>query len=224
MDAARVTAIVYPTIRRKAAPNGEAQAGANCQLSPTTGLPALTVPAGFTPDGLPVGIEFLGRAFSDHDLLKVGAAFERATRAHRPPASTPPLAGGPASPRAPLDTTLSSPVPSFSSPVVRTRFRQPSANVLAFDIAVDGVAAPDLLMVGLHRMPPPAAAGAPASPAPAGFFIARLLRAGELAASGEIPLRDADREDLAAGRLSIQLFTRQQPLGAGRFPLTPIFR
>jgi Asp-tRNA(Asn)/Glu-tRNA(Gln) amidotransferase A subunit family amidase len=224
MDAARVAAIVYPTIRRKAALNGEAQAGANCQLSPTTGLPALSVPAGFTPDALPVGIEFVGRAFSEPDLLKLGAAFERATRAHRPPSSTPPLDGRQGSPPAAALGTLAAPVVSGGSPVIRTRLRQPSPDVLAFEIAVDGVAASDLLLVGLHRSPPPASSGSPASPAPAGYLIARLLRAGELAASGEIRLRESDREDLAAGRLSLWLFTRQQPLGADRFPLTPIVR
>ena len=91
MDAEKLTALVYPTIRRKASPIGEAQAGANCQLSPTTGLPALSVPAGFTPDGLPVGVEFVGRPFADAEMLQLGDAFERATRARRPPASTPPL-------------------------------------------------------------------------------------------------------------------------------------
>ncbi|HYN06649.1 MAG TPA: amidase family protein [Vicinamibacterales bacterium] len=224
MDAARVTAIVYPTLRRKAAPIGESQAGTNCQLSPTTGLPALSVPAGFTPDGLPVGIEFVGRAFSEPDLLKLGAAFERATHAHRPPASTPPLGDPRASPPAVALGTLSPPVVSSSSPVVRTRFRQPSPNVLSYEIAVDGVTAQDMLLVGLHRAAPPAPPGSPASPAQAGFVIARFLRTGELAGSGEIALREADREDLAAGRLFLRLFTRQQPLGAGQFPLTLTFR
>jgi Asp-tRNA(Asn)/Glu-tRNA(Gln) amidotransferase A subunit family amidase len=39
--------------------------GNNRRLAPILGFPALTVPAGFTSDGLPVGIEFLGRPFSD---------------------------------------------------------------------------------------------------------------------------------------------------------------
>jgi hypothetical protein len=46
-----------------------------------------------------------------------------------------------------------------------------------------------------------------------GFLIGRLLRTGELTGRGEIALRDADREDLAAGRLSVRLFTRQRPFG-----------
>ena len=72
-----ITALAYPTIRRKPAPVGEAQAGSNCQLSATTGLPAISIPAGFTPDGLPVGLELLGPAFSEPTLLRVAYAYER---------------------------------------------------------------------------------------------------------------------------------------------------
>jgi Asp-tRNA(Asn)/Glu-tRNA(Gln) amidotransferase A subunit family amidase len=66
--------------------------GDNRLLSPLTGFPALTVPAGFTPDGLPIGIEFLGRPFTEGMLIRFGYAFEQATGHRRPPESTPPLA------------------------------------------------------------------------------------------------------------------------------------
>ena len=56
-----------------------------------TGWPALTVPAGFTPDGLPIGIEFLGRPFTEGMLIRFGYAFEQATGHRRPPESAPPL-------------------------------------------------------------------------------------------------------------------------------------
>jgi hypothetical protein len=49
--------------------------------------------------------------------------------------------------------------------------------------------------------------------AQAGYLIGRLLRSGELSGRGEVVLRDADRDDLAAGRLHVRLFTRQRPLG-----------
>lgn len=67
--------------------------GDNRDLSPVLGFPALTVPAGFTPDGLPVGLEFLGRAFTEEMLLRFGYAFEQATKHRRPPPTTPALAG-----------------------------------------------------------------------------------------------------------------------------------
>ena len=86
-----LAALAYPTIRRKAAPVGEAQPGSNCQLSATTGLPAISIPAGFTPDGLPVGLELLGPAFSEPTLLRIAYAYERVVQPRRPPGSTPPL-------------------------------------------------------------------------------------------------------------------------------------
>lgn len=87
----RVDVLAYPTIRRKANVIGEAQLGTNCHLSANSGLPALVVPAGFTPDGLPVGVELLGRAWSEPQLIKLAYAYEQATRHRRPPASTPGL-------------------------------------------------------------------------------------------------------------------------------------
>lgn len=68
--------------------------GDNRLLSPITGFPALTVPGGFTPDGLPVGIEFLGRPFTEAMLLRFGYTFEQGTGYRRPPESAPPLDGG----------------------------------------------------------------------------------------------------------------------------------
>jgi amidase len=63
--------------------------GDNRSLSPTLGFPALTLPAGFSDDGLPVGLELLGRPYSEAQLLGLGFAFEQATRHRRPPATTP---------------------------------------------------------------------------------------------------------------------------------------
>ncbi|HLI42135.1 MAG TPA: amidase family protein [Streptosporangiaceae bacterium] len=42
-------------------------------------MPAISVPAGFTPDGLPVGLQLVGRRRADWHLLGVAAAFEAAT-------------------------------------------------------------------------------------------------------------------------------------------------
>jgi amidase len=51
------------------------------------------VPAGFTGDSLPVGVSFLGRAFSEAKLLSLGYSFEQATKARRRPVHTPALPG-----------------------------------------------------------------------------------------------------------------------------------
>jgi len=59
----------------------------SCTLITPTGSPALSVPGGFTPDGLPVGLQIIGPARADRRVLEVGHAFEQATRFgdRRPP-------------------------------------------------------------------------------------------------------------------------------------------
>jgi len=106
LDAQQLDAIVYPTSSRRpgliAATAGAgatvASALAAGGLSATdianlTGFPDLIVPAGFTGDSLPVGISFVGRAFSEEKLLSLGYSFEQATRARRRPVHTPALPG-----------------------------------------------------------------------------------------------------------------------------------
>lgn len=68
--------------------------GDNRGLSPTIGFPAITVPAGFTSDSLPVGLELLGRPFTEAQLLGYAYAYEQATRHRRPPATAPALRRG----------------------------------------------------------------------------------------------------------------------------------
>jgi Asp-tRNA(Asn)/Glu-tRNA(Gln) amidotransferase A subunit family amidase len=96
MDDLKLDTIVYPTVRRIAPALGGNQAGSNAGLSAQTGLPAISVPAGSTAGGFPVGIELLGRPFTEPTLLGLAHAYEQATKHRRPPASTPPLGGAPA--------------------------------------------------------------------------------------------------------------------------------
>jgi aspartyl-tRNA(Asn)/glutamyl-tRNA(Gln) amidotransferase subunit A len=44
-----------------------------------TGLPAISIPCGFTPELLPVGLQLTGRMFEETTLLRVGEAYERET-------------------------------------------------------------------------------------------------------------------------------------------------
>jgi amidase len=52
----------------------------SCTVISATGTPALSVPGGFTPDGLPVGLQIIGAPRADRRVLAVGHAFEQATR------------------------------------------------------------------------------------------------------------------------------------------------
>ena len=54
-------------------------------------VPSVVVPAGFTSDKLPAGITFLGRPYSDAEMIKFAFAYEQATRHRRPPSSVTPL-------------------------------------------------------------------------------------------------------------------------------------
>jgi Asp-tRNA(Asn)/Glu-tRNA(Gln) amidotransferase A subunit family amidase len=85
MAQGKLDALAYPTIRRKAALLGEPQPGNNCRLSANTGLPAISVPAGFTDDGLPVGLELLGGMWREADLLAMAYALEQAIEVRRSP-------------------------------------------------------------------------------------------------------------------------------------------
>ncbi len=58
-----------------------------CEESAATGLPQVTVPAGFIGGRYPVGISLLGRMWDDKRLLELAAAYERATRHRRAPAT-----------------------------------------------------------------------------------------------------------------------------------------
>jgi amidase len=100
METNSLDALVYPTSSRRprkidedprsSAP-GVRRSGIN--LANLTGFPDLVVPAGFTAGGLPVGVSFVGRAFSEARLLALGYAFEQATQARRLPVNTPALPG-----------------------------------------------------------------------------------------------------------------------------------
>ncbi|MBI5615329.1 MAG: amidase [Gammaproteobacteria bacterium] len=51
-------------------------------IASLTGLPALSVPCGFDPDGLPIGMQIIGRPFAENDLLAIAATFQSATDFH----------------------------------------------------------------------------------------------------------------------------------------------
>ncbi len=94
LDREDLDALAYPTMRQETALIGAAPTGSTCFLSAHTGLPALSIPAGFTGSGLPVGLELLGRPLDDARLAALAFAHESAAPKRRAPLRTPPLVNG----------------------------------------------------------------------------------------------------------------------------------
>lgn len=98
MADARVTALAYkavehqPTLIAEATtPPYRSNGGVVSLNTFLIHTPTITVPMGFTADGIPAGLAFLGLPFSDAELIRLAYAYEQATRHRRPPAATPPL-------------------------------------------------------------------------------------------------------------------------------------
>ena len=100
MDSAGVDVVVYPTWTHPPAHIDSARAGYrgdNSQLvAPDTGLPAATVPMGFSHGRYPAGLQILARPFDEAAVFRVAGAYERVTGHRRPPEGFPPLSGSPA--------------------------------------------------------------------------------------------------------------------------------
>ena len=93
MDDQKLDGLVYLHNLYPAQYINEPQVYTKVKLSSVSGLPAICVPAGFTQDNQPVGVEFLARAFAERDLLALAHGYESATRHRILPATTPPLPG-----------------------------------------------------------------------------------------------------------------------------------
>jgi amidase len=87
MDKSRLDALVAPTISPACLTDlvvGDRWRGESTTAAAVAGYPSITVPAGFV-FGLPVGLLFFGRAWSEPTLLKLAYAFEQATKVRKPP-------------------------------------------------------------------------------------------------------------------------------------------
>ncbi len=87
MDEHQLDAFIAPTSSPAALidlVNGDYGVGGASTLPAVAGYPHITLPAGFSW-GLPVGISFFGRAWSEPTLIRLAYAYEQATRHRRPP-------------------------------------------------------------------------------------------------------------------------------------------
>lgn len=65
----------------------------NTFIASQSGCPGLSMPAGFTDSGLPVGVELLGIPYSEPTLLKLAAGYDNVSTTRQPPETAPPLDG-----------------------------------------------------------------------------------------------------------------------------------
>jgi Asp-tRNA(Asn)/Glu-tRNA(Gln) amidotransferase A subunit family amidase len=96
MDTARVDALVFPVWTFPPKLNGDrgqTPQGSLTFIGSATQWPVMVVPMGFVGENLPVGLQILGRPWSEGQLIKFGYAYEVVSRHRRPPQSAPPLAG-----------------------------------------------------------------------------------------------------------------------------------
>ena len=193
-----LAALVYPTIRQTARPVGQPQAGSNCALSAISGLPAITVPAGYAEDGLPVGLEMIGSEFAESNLIRLAYAFEQATRQRRPPHSTPSLVN----PAPPVVVEVEQVVDGEG---LRGRFTlEDSRRELTFALSVHGVLDADVLFSHIHRRTSSGATG------PVLYLLGGRARP---RVSGTLPLSADDLSRLVAGDLYVDVHTAKNLAG-----------
>ena len=202
MDANKLDAIVYPTVRRKAALINEPQRGGNCQLSAVTGLPALTMPAGFTPDGLPIGVELLGRPLSDARLVAMAYDYEQSVKPRHAPSTTPALVDG----RAPKPATFTANAASGGVSARGDFTFDPTKRALDYTVRVSGTAPAKVYALTIDRD----------SAGKKGPVMRHLSGPGIATTKGRLTMGDVERRDLLAGRLALVIYTADEPMGAIR--------
>ena len=206
LEQQHLDALAFPTLVREPAFIGEAQGGADaCQLSANSGLPEISLPAGFNANGLPVGMELLGKDFDEPVLLRLAYAWEQAAQPRRAPFSTPQLIEGRAPVPLEFDASVRSAITPGPTAYVKFSYDTTTA-LLEFDATVSDLGEDGVIALTLQR-------GQPDRPGP---VVAHLLLAGQTAARSALTLRGPIREDLLANRLFLHLYTQKAPLGFPR--------
>jgi Asp-tRNA(Asn)/Glu-tRNA(Gln) amidotransferase A subunit family amidase len=88
MDGLKLDALIYPTWSNPPRKIGDSESphGNNSPvIAPHSGQPAITVPMGYADGNLPLGLQILGRPFSEEKLFQYAYAYEQATQHRKPP-------------------------------------------------------------------------------------------------------------------------------------------
>jgi len=87
MDVHGLDALIFPTFRHPPVPNGDRTLPRSGPAfwAPHAALPALSIPMGWTPEGLPLGLQWMARPGDESRLLGAAEAFEAATDHQRAP-------------------------------------------------------------------------------------------------------------------------------------------
>ena len=94
MERADVEALVFPVWTYPPVLNGDrgqSRQGPLTHIGSATQWPVVVVPIGFVGENLPIGMQLLGKPWSEGRLIQLAYAFEQATHHRRPPLSVPAL-------------------------------------------------------------------------------------------------------------------------------------
>ncbi len=202
MTSYRLDALVYPTIGELQVYTGESQGGSNCSISANSGLPAISVPAGFSSEGLPVGMELLGSFLQDTRLVAIAFKIESLLGARRPPITTPPLIGG----RAPAQYSAELSVEQNGLRLDATFNYDQTTSHLEYRIGSGSTNTAAPYAVTLFVDQPPL--GEFAEP-----VIANLLAPDAAAAAGSVFMPPGLHEALREDRLYLRVFAPGSPNG-----------
>lgn len=208
MDDQKLDALGYPTMRRRPARVGDGQPGTTCQLSASTGFPAISMQAGFTVDGLPVGVELFARPFDDARLVAMAYDYEHAAGHRKAPGLTPALGLRTSAPL--ISWQASGATAGTAGRVVAALVFDPATGDLKYELSTQGLAAGSVLSATLHRV----------TKGDVGPVVALVSNHPFDKLSGVERLSSVDREKLVSDGLYLRVAIR---LGkaAIRIPLKP---
>lgn len=192
MDEHNVDVLVYPTLRVKPRRLEEGQFGSSCQMSAQSGHPAISMPAGFTPDGVPVGIELLAKPFEDDKLVAIAFAYEKIAMPRKAPSRTPSL----------VSDTLFADFSVQSQQISGDLRLDKATQTLYYELELQGLDIEDIRTVALHR-------GEEYTNGPVLDLLGSAL-------NGSVAIRNADLANLLDEGLYIAVYSHDGREASGR--------